>query len=129
MAKLLPAQYAKVLYEMTREMEKKDLPRAVETFVQFLYREQAIKKADRIITAFESYAKKQAGIVELTITAAQPLSEKSLTGIKKVFGEKAEVQMRQDHSLLGGVIIQKDTLVLDGSIRTQLQELKRKLTV
>jgi F-type H+-transporting ATPase subunit delta len=64
----------------------------------------------------------------LEVTTAKPLSEENKKKIIKVFGSKAELTETTDPSIIGGVIIKTEDIILDGSLKKQLQLLKTQLT-
>ncbi len=128
MPKLIPQQYAKLLYGLTKGLEGKKLDSAVRVFADYLKKEQSLSKVDYILKHFESYAKEKEGITQISITGARKLSTESVDEIKKSFGKNVETVTGTDKSLIGGVIVRTKNTILDGSIRTQLQNLKRKMS-
>lgn len=124
---MLPTQYAKVLYELTKDTKGKELERAVQIFIAFLREEQVLSKASYIMDAFERYAKEQQGVVQLKVTSARPLPKKQLDAIKKTFGKSTEVETEIDESLIGGVVVRTANRILDVSMKTQLQKMKSSL--
>ncbi len=127
MPKLLPQQYARILYNVTKDSSGKDLDAAVAAFIEFVKKEQAVKKMDYILKYFEKYAKEQEGIVQLDITSARKLSDHTINMITKTFGKKVEIEQSIDESIVGGVVVRSKNTVLDGSIRTQLERLKEEM--
>lgn len=127
MKKLLPIQYAKVLYRLTEGLAKSDLEKVVVGFITFLKQRQVLSKSELIIKAFERYSKEQAGIKFLKISSAKKLTEKQLNEIIKNFGKEVEVETNVDPNLIGGVVLQDGNTILDGSIKTQLKKLENKL--
>lgn len=121
-------EYAVALYEVTKELEGKTLHQALKAFVELLARENKLKKAAAIMDAFTAYARKQEGIATLEVVTAQALSEKNKEKIKKIFGNKAEITEVVDPNLIGGVVIKTEDIILDGSLKKQLQLLKTQLT-
>ena len=65
--------------------------------------------------------------MEIEIQSARKLDEKTLAGIKKVFGDSVEASESIDESLLGGVRVRTEDEILDGSLKTQLKNLRRDL--
>lgn len=139
---LSTGQYGKILYELTcppstaasgagrraKDGDKKDIiDEVIEQFIVFLAQEQMLSKIDYIIKEFVDYAKEQAGIAQLKITSARSLSESEIKKIAKHFGDKAEVEVKVDKSLLGGVKVKSKNTILDASLRTQIQRLEKKL--
>lgn len=120
--KRTPLQYAKILYELTRGADPKDLPGIIEEFVRFLEREQMISKADYIIEAFEKYVREAEGVHAVTVTSAHELSQEVLEAIKKSFDGKTEIESLIDPKVLGGIIMQTKDTIFDGSIQGQLKQ-------
>tara|TARA_Y100000310_G_C20229687_1_gene599629 strand:+ start:64 stop:447 length:384 start_codon:yes stop_codon:yes gene_type:complete len=120
-------QYAKALYEVTSGLSGADLSIAIENFVQVLAKNYNLSQASSIITEFESYAKSEEGIMAIEITSASELDKGSIQAIKKTFGDKVETVEKIDPALIGGVSIKTEDKILDGSIKTQLQNMKQLL--
>ena len=74
----------------------------------------------------------KAGRVTADVVSATPLSAAQLTqltaALEKLSGKKVDVHKREDASLLGGVIAKVGDVVYDGSLRTQLDNLRDELT-
>ena len=122
-------QYAQALYEITKGKTGADLKHMLNAFVELLVRDRRLKQAGNIIAEFVKYAKKQEGIVELGITSARKLDDKTVDHIKNIFGKKVEATQDVDENLIGGVKVKMEDRILDGSLRTQLLNLKNKLTM
>ena len=122
-------QYAEILLNLINGLKGKDLSLALDNFVEFLHKERKLKKADKIIEEFIKLYKREEGIEEMTIITARNISDKLLSEIKKIFGGKVEFKLEVKEDLLGGVIIKTEDKILDGSIRTQIKQLKTKLVV
>ena len=65
--------------------------------------------------------------IEAQVTSATELSEQQITQLKEKLaaklGRQVEVSVDLDADLLGGLIIQAEDLVIDGSVRGQLTKL------
>ncbi len=74
----------------------------------------------------------KSGRITAEITSARPLEMAQLTEItvalEKLSGKKVTVTKREDESLLGGVVAKLGDKVYDGSLRTQLRNLRDELT-
>jgi F-type H+-transporting ATPase subunit delta len=84
---------------------------------------------------FEGYLKsvdERKGVVSARITAALPLSEKELENINRslaeITGKSVKLDVQTDPGLIGGLVVQVGSTVYDGSIRTRLSEMRRRLT-
>ncbi len=70
--------------------------------------------------------------VTAEITSAKPLDPAQLSQItaalEKLSGKKVDVSKKEDPNLLGGVVAKVGDTVYDGSLRTQLRNLRDELT-
>ena len=127
MKKVSNKQLAQALYQITVDAKGEKLHRAIAEFAKLLARARKISRAENIIAEFEKYSKKQAGIMEITVQSARKLDEKTMNQLKKVFGDEVEASESIDESLLGGVRVRTEDKILDGSLKTQLNQLKQSL--
>jgi F-type H+-transporting ATPase subunit delta len=71
------------------------------------------------------------GVVVAEVTTAQPLNaqEQAQLGqrLQTLTGKQVEFQFKTDAALIGGVITRIGSVVYDGSVRTQLQEIEQRL--
>jgi F-type H+-transporting ATPase subunit delta len=78
---------------------------------------------------FERFVDFRLGIVKAEIVTAVEIDEETLSRIKEkienLFGKKAEITVKLDPSLIGGFIVKVADKVLDASIKTQLEMLKK----
>lgn len=83
------------------------------------------REVDRMIEA-------KAGKVSAEVVSAKPLDPTQLSQItaalEKLSGKKVSVETRQDPELLGGVVAKVGDTVYDGSLRTQLRNLRDELS-
>lgn len=122
-----PRQYAVALYEATTEAKRDDIGQIVANFAAILAKGRQLKLADKIIEEFINYAKEKDGFVRISITTAIKLDEKIIDSIKKVFGKKVETTENIDESIIGGLIVRTKDVIMDASIKTQLNKLKQSL--
>ncbi len=127
MAKMLPKQYAKILYESTKGLKGSDLESVIKNFISFLREQQMISKVGYIMKEFQSYAKKQEGIEQIGVTSARSLSPSEIKEIGKHFGDNVEVEATVDPTLIAGITIRTENTILDGSLKGQLEKLKQQL--
>jgi len=124
MKKRTTTQYAKALYELTRELKGEKMHEAVTEFVKMLARDHKLKQGTGIVSAFISYAKKMEGTIPLTVVTARKIAEKELIKIGDAISKNSEVTDEVDANILGGVIVKTDEMILDGSIKRQIERLK-----
>jgi F-type H+-transporting ATPase subunit delta len=80
---------------------------------------------------FNDMADQRAGRVKGKVTSAVPLSKEAVERLSRslevITQRKVQLEQRVDPSLLGGVSAQVGSVVYDGSLRSQLEELRRTL--
>lgn len=121
-------QLAEALYQITRGLKGEKLTQALRGFVALLTRAHKLKQATRVIGEFIKHSKKAEGIVEIEVTTAHNLDDGTMLQIKKAFGTKVEEQAVVDENILGGVKIKMDDKILDASLKTQLNSLRKSLS-
>ena len=66
------------------------------------------------------------------VITAYPIDENLLEQIKKAveekLGKKVEFEVKQDPSIIGGVVVKAGSYVLDSSVKTYLRKLEQQLT-
>ena len=84
-----------------------------------------------IVDAFMRMRDDQQGVVEATARVALPLdakSEKELSeAVASITGKKVRLNTEVDPSLIGGAVIRVGDTVYDGSVRHQLNNLRKRL--
>ncbi len=125
--KLLPKQYAKILYDLTINKTGKDLDTAIKEFALFLRKEQMASKLSYIVDEFISYSKKMSGVKQITIKSARKLTEAQIKKISKQFANKVEADVIVEPRLVGGIIVKDGNRVLNGSVKKQIENLKTRL--
>ena len=83
------------------------------------------------ITAFIQKSREARGILEATVTVAEPITadvEASVQAkLREVTGKDVILSVRQDPSIMGGIIIQVGDKRIDGSVARRLEELEKSL--
>jgi len=80
---------------------------------------------------YRALVDRQAGRIRATVTSAGPLSEHELERLREAIGRTTGravvLESKTDSSLIGGVVAQVGPTMLDGSLRTQLERMRREL--
>ena len=126
--KITNKQLAQALFESTESLSGSKLDNALQNFVVLLAKSQKLKQVDNIMIEFEKIIKKSEGIMQIEVKSARKLDKETLENIKKVFGKKVEATETIDESLMGGIAVKTDDKILDGSLKTQINNLSLKLT-
>jgi F0F1-type ATP synthase delta subunit len=127
MAKLIPRQYAKILYDLTKEAKKTEYDIILKEYIRFLQKEQVLSKVKYIVQEFEKYSKEKEGITQLTIQSKNKLSKNIIDEVKKLFEGKIEVEEREDKEISGGLKVRAGNTILDATTNAQIERLKRSL--
>ena len=81
--------------------------------------------------AYRELADQQMGQVRASVTSAAPLAAPELERVRRALetrtGRKVIIAASVDAALIGGLVARVGDLVLDGSVRTQLEEMRRRL--
>lgn len=85
-----------------------------------------------LASAYEARLMDHAQIVRAEVTTAVPLSADRVSalqqGLAEVSGRQVQLDTRVDPSIIGGAVARIGSTVYDGSITTQLQKVKERLT-
>ncbi len=116
---------------LTAVLEKTDLSRIVQSFVTLLFDKGRIGFLREICEFYKQLADELKGVVHATLVSATQLStdatEKIRQGIAKRTGKDIILDVEQDPALIGGIVTRIGDLVLDGSVKTQLFNMRESL--
>ena len=103
----------------------------VRSFFSLLIDQRRLVDFPAIRDEFERLASEDAGIRRAELVSAGALRDDQLERLRRALsnrtGSEVEITVRVDPSLLGGVIAKVGDLVFDGSLRTQLRQLRANL--
>ena len=81
-----------------------------------------------MVRDYEELAREYRGEAVAVVTSAVPLTEAQTVALRqkleKKLGQKITIQCREDPALIGGLRVEVDGRVIDGSIRNKLEEIK-----
>jgi F-type H+-transporting ATPase subunit delta len=103
----------------------------LKNFLQILVKNKRTGSIASIATVFHEEREAAAGIVPAEITTAVALTEDMTTRVRaaleRATGKKIRLTSTIDPALLGGAVTRLGSTVLDGSLRSQLQQLRTKM--
>jgi F-type H+-transporting ATPase subunit delta len=103
----------------------------VQRFAELLLDRGRITLLGPIARAYRELADARAGQLRAIVTSAAPLSASDLDRVRRALekrtGRTVIMETAVDPELIGGVVARVGDLVLDGSVRTQLDEMRRRL--
>lgn len=127
--KIIPKQYAVLLYEITKDLRKTEVKEKISKFVRFLVKNNHLSLVEKIIEEFKTYTKKQEGVQEVELVSARPIGIKIRQRLINILNRKNKIELKEkiDPGLLGGMVIKIGDTMIDGSIRRRLNILSDKL--
>ena len=112
-------------------LEKLELTKVMTSFLLLLFDKGRFQSLRDIKQNYEKLADELKGIVRANLLSAVPLSSEILdqirTSLSKMTQKDVVLEAELDPSLIGGVVTRIGDLVLDGSIKTQLQNMRESL--
>lgn len=102
-------------------------------FTRLLLDRERVTALPDIARELATLIDEHAGRERAVVTSARPLSSSQLSRLVKALeelsGKKILAETREDPSLIGGVVAQVGDQVYDGSLRTQLRQLRGSMAV
>jgi F-type H+-transporting ATPase subunit delta len=103
----------------------------IKSFFSLLIDQRRLIQFDAICAEYGRLADERAGLTRATVRAAGELSDEQRERLRRALsarlGREVELAVEVDPSLLGGLVAQVGDVVYDGSLRTQLRQLREGL--
>lgn len=97
--------------------------------------EEKGKIAEAFSGYFAAIERRQKGVIEAKVVSAAPIDEGERAHVIETIANflhkdivQVHAQFSVDHSLIGGLLVETDEMIIDGTVRMKLQKLKRALT-
>lgn len=101
------------------------------SFLSFLIDRRRLLQLDAIGAEYGRLADEGAGLTRATVRAATELTDEQLERLRRALsarvGREIVLAVEVDAGLLGGLVAQVGDVVYDGSLRTQLRQLRESL--
>ena len=108
-----------------------DLSEIMKSFLILLFDKGRIGFLREIASYYKDLADELKGVVKASIVSATELSSEAVEKIKeslsKKTGKNIVLNVQQDPGLIGGVVTKIGDLVMDGSVKTQLMNMRETL--
>jgi F-type H+-transporting ATPase subunit delta len=105
--------------------------KTVVNFSKLLLDRERMNVIPEISRALSAMIDEMSGQLTAEVRSARPLDAAQQAELKATLetlsGKKIQIEVKEDKSLLGGVVAKVGDMVYDGSLRTQLRELRRSL--
>jgi F-type H+-transporting ATPase subunit delta len=112
--------------------DRSEMPVQVANFLATIVDHNRTTSLASIAEVFHEEREAAAGIVPAEITTAMPLSDdlkqRTLQALEQMTGRKVRLTANLDPAILGGAVTKVGSTVYDGSLKTQLDQLRRKMT-
>lgn len=100
-------------------------------FLQVLLQNQRLTELGEVNNRFAQVLDERSGIVSAQVTTARPVPESSQRALREklttMTGKEVRLSFQTDEELIGGLVTRIGSTVYDGSVRTQLQQVKAKM--
>jgi F-type H+-transporting ATPase subunit delta len=100
-------------------------------FLKVLLEHNRIRYYEQIYRSYSDSANERNGIVSARVSSSMPLEAPEVEVLEKKLseatGKTVNMEPQTDADLLGGIVVQIGDTIFDGSIRTKLAEIKRRL--
>jgi F-type H+-transporting ATPase subunit delta len=85
-----------------------------------------------MIKAFLALADQDRGVTRARVTAAEPLSDNHLATLKAALhdvagGKSVDLAVKLDPSIIGGIIVQLGSRMIDSSLKTKLETIRTRM--
>lgn len=105
--------------------------RTTANFLRVLLENNRLTEISEIVVRFEAVLDERAGIVIGEVSSARLLGEEQkaeiVRNLEKVTGKRVKPTFEIKEDLIGGVVARIGSTVYDGSVRTQLENLREQL--
>ena len=112
-------------------LEKSSFAGVVKNFLRLLLDKNRIGAIEAITDYYEKLTDEISNVTRAQVITAKPLKEKALGklngALTNLTAKEVKIEVDHDESLIGGLIVKIGDLVLDGSVRAQLEGLQESL--
>ena len=111
--------------------EKFNLNNLLKKFLNFLVMKRRFFYVEKILKDFVMICSKNRGEISAKLTVAKKLNENEINKIKndlsKNFGSDVKLNYNYDPNLIGGLIMQVESVMIDTSLKNKLQQIENKM--
>jgi len=109
-------------------LDKSNFSGLMKNFLHLLLDKNRMEAIEAIADHYSGLTDAISGIARAEIITAMPLKQEALGGIEesleRLTSKKIKTEVRENKDLIGGIVVRIGDLVLDGSVRAQLEGLK-----
>jgi F-type H+-transporting ATPase subunit delta len=119
------------LVALNKISEKYKLNELLAKFLSFLITKRRFFYVDKILKSFLETCSIKRGELKAELISAKELTENEVNNIKeeltKKFSSKIKLNYKYDASLIGGLIVQVESTMVDTSIKNKLQQIENRM--
>lgn len=123
--------YAKSLLEVLWSVPPESRRQVIQNFLRLLVKNRAWGQREEVIEEMDRLLFEREGSVKVVVKSAFELPPSLITRLEHVLGvwlkQKVFIELSLERGLIGGMIVQCDDLLLDGSIVGSLASLRDRL--
>ncbi len=112
---------------------KNDLNKDVLNLIKLLVDKQRENIISDLKTEYIAMANAERGVVEMTVTTAQPLDDEETAELKQklsqAFHKKLRIHTKVDPDVIGGLLVRVGNRLFDGTVAGKLQRFEQELKV
>ena len=116
---------------LEKVLDKSPFSNMVKNYLKLLLDKNRIGSVKEITDHYQRLTDDISNIVRAEVITARPLKEESLDKIvqalNRLTSKDVKVEIREDASIMGGLIVKTGDLVIDGSVKTHLEGLRESL--
>lgn len=113
-------------------LDKHNAQQEAKNLAKLLVQRQRLQIIPGIHEIFEEAMLAEQGIVYADVTTAEPLDEAAQEIVKqqlsKIVGKEVQLRLKQDPSIIGGIVALIGDQLIDGSVINQLRRLRARLS-
>ena len=111
--------------------EKFNFNNLLKTFLNFIITKRRLFFIEKILEDFLDTCSKNRGEIKADLSSSKELNDTDISKIKEElasnFGANIKLNYKYDPSLIGGLIIKVESIMIDTSIKSKLKQLEKKL--
>jgi F-type H+-transporting ATPase subunit delta len=112
-------------------LEKTKPSKTTANFLRVLLQNSRLAELGEINEKFAAVLEERSGVISANITSSRPLSDgekaELQANLAKMTGKSVNLNFDIDENIIGGVVARVGSTVYDGSVKTQLENLKNQL--
>jgi F-type H+-transporting ATPase subunit delta len=122
------ASRKKIVVEVARSLELSPLALR---FLSLLLERDRLSYLPAIASCYRRLLDEKRGRVEARVIAPGPLEDQAIDrlreALRRISGKEVVLQQERDPALIGGVVIELEGRIYDGSVRTQIEKMKERI--